>query len=333
MNTDDPESFNIGRAVPITPGDTPDRTPPDRTPPQLRDAIDSITEFEYTPYIPTTPQPGQTPQSTDDEELAAYMMFGSRASSELPDLRTEAWPYTGKRPNPISISKARKILAAAYATVPCEISEAGIHGHAWMIETDTAWRQRSGVTTSVTPPEKPPRETDYDVKKQMAYADKLETYKLYHHLVQEGKAKIITWFGKAMFVDLYEDDLLPANITPVQLLDHLGTTYSQGRDYRRHMEQVEKDFNAPYNPREPVETYFMKLQEARAHADLLGQPYTEQQTMNRALTQFEQHHEKDAYKAEKRWNERDGATDWAAFKVFWKDEIHQWDTILKPTRH
>jgi hypothetical protein len=36
-----------------------------------------------------------------------------------------------------------------------------------------------------------------------------------------------------MFVDLYEDDMLPPTITPTELIDHLARTYSQGRDNRR----------------------------------------------------------------------------------------------------
>ena len=275
-----------------------------------------------------------TADNKDDRGQAdalALMMFSPRGTSELPELRTEAWPHEGQKPNPISISKARKLLAAAYASVPCEIEAAGVHGHAWIIETQDQWVSRSG-TTPITVPTKPLKDTTYEIRKQMEYADKMETYRMYNHLVQEGKTKLIAWFGKPMFVDLFKDGLLPNTLTPKELLAHLETTYSQGRDYRRHMEQVERAFNKAYDPAQPVEGYFMQLQDARDDAALLGQPYTDQQAMNKALKQFEKHYEKEAYKAEKKWNEANDPTDWAAFKTFWKSEIHQWETIGKSIR-
>lgn len=55
-----------------------------------------------------------------------------------------------------------------------------------------------------------------------------------------------------MFMDLYKGGLLPVAVTPNELLMQLGEMYSQGRDYHRHMEQVEKAFNKAYNPSKPV---------------------------------------------------------------------------------
>ena len=79
-------------------------------------------------------------------ELAAYIMYSPRSTAiKLPKLRTKAWPYKGLCPNPISISKARQILATAYATVPCEVAGAGVHGHTWIVETDMVWKLRNGL--------------------------------------------------------------------------------------------------------------------------------------------------------------------------------------------
>ena len=58
---------------------------------------------------------------------------------------------------------------------------------------------------------------NYDMKAQWEYMDKLGEYTLYHHLLQEGKAKIIQWFGKELFVDLFVDGLLPTTVTPKEL--------------------------------------------------------------------------------------------------------------------
>lgn len=63
----------------------------------------------------------------------------------------------------------------------------------------------------------------------------MEDYRQYNHLVQEGTKKLIEWFGKSMFVDLFVKGALPATTTPTELLTHLCTTYSQGRDNRRYI--------------------------------------------------------------------------------------------------
>ena len=65
------------------------------------------------------------------------------------------------------------------------------------------------------------------------------------------------------------DDLLPVRKTPAKLIAHLETIYSQRRNYCCHMEEVEKGFNVPYDPKIPVETYVIHLQEARMEAELL----------------------------------------------------------------
>ena len=270
-------------------------------------------------------------ENRPNKSPVAYAMYSPRAAAELPTIRTEKWPYDGHSPNPISIAKARKLLAVAYARVPCELDGADVHRHAWIIETKATWDRRRGTST-VTAPTKPIKELDYDIGKQMAYADNMDMYRVYHHLVQEGNSKLIEWFGEPMFVDLYVDGLLPAASTPTELLSHLEATYSQGHDLRRHMERVEQEFNAAYDPKKPVEHYFMRMQEARANAELLGQPYTDEQAMNKALLQFEKHLEKDAYKAEKKWNEKAPTVKtWAAFKTYWKKEVHQWEVAAKKT--
>jgi hypothetical protein len=329
MNTDDDtatqqrtQARHIATITPAANPSTDVSTP--GTPEQLRDAIESIEQFVFDPSTANAPP--------EPRETTAYVMFPTRAVTELPELSTEAWPHADTKPNPISISKARKLLAAAYAAIPCELEGTGIHGYAWMIETDEQWEAR-GDTAAIVAPTKPTKETDYDVKKQMAYADRMEMYRHYHHLVQKGRNKLIEWFGKSMFMDLYVNELLPASITPKDLLQHLTDTYALGADNRRYMEQVEAVFASPYNRKTTVEAYFMRLQDARLNADLLGQPFTEQQTMNKALSQFEKLLGKDAYKAEKKWNEKEPIDrTWTQFKIFWKKEIHQWETVTKSLR-
>ena len=163
------------------------------------------------------------------------------------------------------------------------------------------------------------------MKAQLEYVLNSKRYTVYKHLCKEGKVKIVEWFGKEMFVNLFIKGILPPNTTPTELLDHNTKTYATPHSNRVYMETVEEQINGPFDAKEPVEAYFMRLQEAQTHAEMLGIDYTDRQIMNKALKQFELHYKKDAYKAEKRWNKKE-TTDqtWEHFKVYWKEEVHQW---------
>ena len=305
------------------------------TPPHIREAIDVIENYKF--------DPDQDLQAREREErnrVASLMMFSSPGARnvELPKLRTEEWPYDkGKKPNPITIGTAVKLLAAAYAAIPCELEEAGVHGYAWMIEAQDKWEKREGINAGVTivPPSKPTKVRVYDATApyaQWEYADRMQEYTVYNHLVQEGKAKVIAWFGKELFVDLHKEGLLPSTVTPRELIDHLRGTYAKFSDNRRYMEEVDTAFNKPHNIKNPIEAYFMQLQDARTHAEMLGEPYTDERVMNRALKEFEKQYGKDSYKAENKWYEKPKADrNWDAFKVYWKDQVHRWETVSKRT--
>ena len=337
VHTDTPTNINrpvSEEPIVITPvsnvqGGTEEAAPPEdeastgeSTLPGIREARDFIQGFEF-----NLDREIAREEEKKTTELAALMMFSTPTGVELPTLRTETWPYAGKKPNPISIGTAVKLLAAAYSEIPCETAGAGVHGYAWIVEDDAIWLTRDG-TSLINPPEKPEPITEFDIKAQWEYSMKARRFTLYNHLIQEGKTKLVTWFGKEMFVDLHKDGVLPNTKTPKELITHLSATYALPRDRRRHMKQVTEEFNAPYDPKKSVEAYFMGLQDARTHAELLGRPFTDSQTMDMALQQFETHYEKDAYKAEKKWNERKAQErTWEDFKTYWKTEIHQYETM------
>lgn len=301
----------------------------------IDNAINSIRGFVYS--SPTEEEEARAAKHKEEEEallLLAMYNKNAKTSNNLQPLVTGDWPHGSGRnkakPSPITISKARKLLAAAYANVTCGLDEAGVHGYAWMIEEEDKWLNRSGITSVITPPEKPSKKKCTGVMERLAYAEDMEEYKMYAHMVQEGRAKVIEWFGDDRFEDLYVDELLPVEITPRELLDHLALVYAQEPDDRIHMEQVEKDFKSPYDPKQPVEAYFKKLQQARIDATVLGEPYTDIQVMRRALNEFDRQYSKDARKAEKKWLERPKEKrTWTAFKTFWKNEIHQLETHSK----
>jgi hypothetical protein len=105
------------------------------TPPILQETIKDFEDYKFDVESDT--------EEREDEALAlAMMMYESKATTELPSLRTEKWTYSNKKPNPVSIGVARRLLAAGYAQVPCELEGAGIHGYAWMVELDQIWIAR-----------------------------------------------------------------------------------------------------------------------------------------------------------------------------------------------
>jgi hypothetical protein len=164
----------------------------------------------------------------------------------------------------------------------------------------------------------------------MAYAERMELFRLYSHLVQEGQEKLVDWFGREMFVDLHAEGALPTTTAPREMLDHLADTYAQASDCRRYLEAVEVAFNAKFAKSQTVEQYFAALQEARDDAKLLGQPFSQTQVENKAIKQFVARFGKDAIKAEAKWHKLDSAerNTWAKFKVYWKNEIKQW-TVMR----
>ena len=263
--------------------------------------------------------------------ITTYMMLGmQQGATDLPTLKTETWPYgSGKVPNPLSIAKGRRILATGLAKVPCGIPGTGIHGHAFMAETETMWNKRNGtgdykdIVAAI--PQKSEMPVTTDISQILLHTMTMQPYRLYHHLKEVGKDKLNEWFGTAMFVDMYRDGALPPETTPNMMFEHLEGTYAQPNHFRLLMTEVEREHDSAYSPHMTVENYFMTLQEARERAALLEQPFTDKQTMNKATTKFIKAHGRDAERAERRWDKK-AASDrtWTSFKRFWKEEIHSW---------
>ena len=295
-------------------------------------AIESISSYLFRPEEEALQEdPPELREQQEEEELFYLSMTEGKSKTVLPGLPTGAWPYAPKdNPDPISINKAKKLLTAAFANVPCELPETGIHGHAWMIEDEKQWLKRD-ETEVVTAPKKPKRpKGKLTITEIRTYDDELKDHTLYGDLVRLGKAKLIEWFGDSVFRDLYVDQMLPIKVTPRDMFEHIAKTYANPRDNRAHMEKVQAEFQTPYDKKRPVEEYFKNLQDARDNAALLGQPYSDLQIMNRALREFDRQFPDDAYKSEKTWNEKDETErTWSAFKDYWKNEIHQWASKIK----
>ena len=253
-------------------------------------------------------------------------------AAALPTLKTGPWPHkAGDVPNPVSTAKARKLLATGKAKTPCDIPGTGVHGCAFMADKPSAWNKRSGVSDHTTVTVAMPKKSELtaaeatDVTKVLMHNMKMQPCVLHNHVKESRKDKIIEWFGTDLFADMCAEGAMPPQTTPNDMLEHLEGTCAQPSHYCRLMEQVEKMHTAECNPKDTVEKCFMTLQEARENATLLEQPFTDEQTMNKATTQFIGAHGREAEKAERTWNKKtDGERTWTNFKKFWKEEIHLW---------
>ena len=307
--------------------------------PAIDAAINDIANFEFNPGSvgsTATPLASAPPLMANNHQ---YVMFSPPPPPRtLEPLETETWPFPkNTSPNPISINRAREILAAAYAEIDCELPGADVHGHAWMVENKAEWNARSG-TSDVSIPTRPALCTDYaDGLAQATYHRKKDLHRVYMHMAQEGKKQLIAWFGKSMFVDLHVNKALPTYMTPRAMLEHLEGTYAKPRHYRQHMAIVQKEFEAAFNHKKPVENYFLQLQECQDDSRLLRRPFTDEQVMDKAMEQFVARYGNDARKAETRWNRAiDKGTykeEWKDFKQFWKEEIHDFATISGAETH
>ena len=258
------------------------------------------------------------------EELASAMMLSAGTTTAMPSIKPGKWKCDGKPPNPISIRKARRLLAAACAEVPCSSKGAGIHGHAWMVEKPDNWDERNG-TSPMEPPEKP-EENCVNLQGHLEHVRGMERHPLCHHLVQAGTEKPVAWFGEAMFLDLCVDGELSPNATPKELLAHLKETHSTNADELAHHKEVTKAFNAPCNSSGPVKEHFMRMQEAQADSTDLGTGFTDKQVITQALRQFIKHHSEDGRKGANKWSAEIDAS-WKAFKSFWKKKMHEFTPI------
>jgi hypothetical protein len=109
-----------------------------------------------------------------------------------------------------------------------------------------------------------------------------QVYCTYHNVDQAIKKLIIESFDNAYLNALSDEILGYANCTSLQLITHLLTYYDMIAP--TELTQKYERLNTPYNPNQPIETLFQKIQDARAFAVAGGQPYGAAMISNVAYT-------------------------------------------------
>jgi hypothetical protein len=107
-------------------------------------------------------------------------------------------------------------------------------------------------------------------------------YRTYRNVDQAIKNLIIESFDDAYLNALSDIIVGYANCTSLQLITHLLTYYAMIAP--TELPQNYERLNAPYDPNQPIETLFQRIQDARAFAVAVGQPYGAAMIIDMAYT-------------------------------------------------
>jgi hypothetical protein len=109
-----------------------------------------------------------------------------------------------------------------------------------------------------------------------------QVYRTYHNVDQAIKKLILEAFDDAHLNALSNEVVGYANCTSRDLLTHLLTFYAMISP--TELTQNYERLNTPYDPYQPIETRFQQIQDARAFAVAVGQPYDNAMIVNVAYT-------------------------------------------------
>jgi hypothetical protein len=98
-----------------------------------------------------------------------------------------------------------------------------------------------------------------------------QVYRTYHNVDQAIKKLIIESFDDIYLNALSDEIVGYANCTSLQLLTHLLTYYTMIAP--TELTQKYERLNTPYDPNQPIESLFQKIQDARDFAVAGGHPY------------------------------------------------------------
>jgi hypothetical protein len=161
----------------------------------------------------------------------------------------------------------------------------GRHGHLGIIMTDEEYFAITADVFPVTDNPGAPAEVVAGMTAAVIAETKrlnreaTQLYRTYHNMDQAIKMMIIEAFEEAYLNALSDEIVGHANCTSLQLLTHLSTFYAMIAP--PELTQSYKRLNTPYDPNQPIETLFQKIQDARAFAVEGGEPYSN--TMNMGL--------------------------------------------------
>jgi hypothetical protein len=102
--------------------------------------------------------------------------------------------------------------------------------------------------------------TSVIVETTRLHRESTQVYRTYHSVDQAIKKLVIEWFDEAYLNALSDNIVGYANCTSLQLLTHLLPYYAMIAP--TELTQNYEPHNTPYDPNQPIETLFQKIQEA-----------------------------------------------------------------------
>jgi hypothetical protein len=159
----------------------------------------------------------------------------------------------------------------------------GRHGHLGIIMTN---KEYCAIAADAFPvPENPGASPEVVVMTAAVIAEltrlhreATQAYRTYHIVDQAIKKLILEAFADAYLNALSDKVVGYANCTSLDLLTHLLTFYAMIAP--TELTQNYERLSTPYDPNQPIETFFQQIQDARAFAVAGGQPYGKAMIIN-----------------------------------------------------
>ena len=207
-------------------------------------------------------------------------------------------------------------LKANAASVPSALG-GGNHGLLGLIISDAVYHTFTG-NHFVLPNQPPPLPIvpagTSAVNTGVLVREHAELLREYHETMRTDQAltqQVINTFDKIYTRSLRNRHTGYANVTAINIVEHLYTTY--GRITSMDLEQNDIRMKAPYDPTQPIENLFNQLEEGQEYAEAGQAPLSTLQLINTAyLLVFKTGVYRDACRD---WNRRTPITKtWANFK-------------------
>jgi hypothetical protein len=218
------------------------------------------------------------------------------------------------------IRLATNQIASALTLHHCDIDESKDYGHAWIILEDAVWLTKNRVTVAVPIPTKPNAFDGTTSAAKFIYKAALKNYTNYK-LHSIGAIKMLKYiFDESCFLDLEDDQGQMIGYTPHEVITHIFDTNVSPEDHDREIVSIEKDVRQEYDPSEPPQVYFKKLQTCQLLLVQLQLACPEKTLIQQAMEQFER--QMDLKEAVDKWVDKDAVDKtWANFKIFFSKEI------------
>jgi hypothetical protein len=214
-------------------------------------------------------------------------MTASTPDELIAGFRHNSFPKVTGDPTSEDLKIIRRYLNT-YAMSVSSCKGGGCHGHLGLIMTTDDYV--SLVTDILTAQENPgatPEIVNNATAAQITEANRehkeaTRVYRTYNNVDQSFKKLIIDAFEDQFRNALSNEVVGNENCTSLDLLTHILTYYAMTAP-TEHTQNYER-LNTPYDPNQPIESLFQKIQDARAFAVAGGQPYGDAKCVNVSYT-------------------------------------------------